>query len=150
MNVGEDDLFLQRIMTPHNTSVVLSPRATLRERIWGGMGWWIDQAALLRRHEALLPLPRNLLPELGDGQPRDLLPRRALRSDFPAGRVQRSPPVCCCCCANALVAFEVRRLGQRLGETDLWRRYFLYDLWSPLQALWIKLLLQRKDPRVWR
>ncbi len=50
----------------------------------------------------------------------------------------------------ALVAFEVRRLGQRLGETDLWRRYFLYDLWSPLQALWIKLLLQRKDPRVWR
>lgn len=149
MNVGEDDLFLQRIMTPRNTSVVLSPRATLRERIWGGMGWWIDQ-------------------ERYYGATRRFYPSRAISYlNWEMGsRVIFFLAVLCALIflpvefkvaaglllllRYALVAFEVRRLGQRLGETDLWRRYFLYDLWSPLQALWIKLLLQRKDPRVWR
>jgi hypothetical protein len=48
------------------------------------------------------------------------------------------------------VALEVRRIGQRLGEKYLWRHYYLYDLWGPVQSLWVKILLQRKDARVWR
>ena len=149
MNVGEDDLFLQRIMTPHNTSVVLSPRATLRERIWGRYGLVDRPGALLRRHEALLPSRAisYLNWEMGSRVIFFLAVLCALiflpvEFKVAAGLLLLL--------RYALVAFEVRRLGQRLGETDLWRRYFLYDLWSPLQALWIKLLLQRKDPRVWR
>ena len=41
MNIGEDDLFMSRIIAPGNVSVVLSPRATLREKSWGGLRWWI-------------------------------------------------------------------------------------------------------------
>ena len=41
MNIGEDDLFMSRIIAPGNVSVVLSPRATLREKSWGGLKWWI-------------------------------------------------------------------------------------------------------------
>ena len=33
MNIGEDDLFMSRIIAPGNVSVVLSPRATLREKL---------------------------------------------------------------------------------------------------------------------
>mgnify|MGYP001530698553 CR=1 FL=1 len=43
MNIGEDDLFMQRVMTRDNVSVILSPRASLREKMWGGMGWWMSQ-----------------------------------------------------------------------------------------------------------
>jgi parvulin-like peptidyl-prolyl isomerase len=43
MNIGEDDLFMQRVMTRDNVSVILSPRASLREKMWGGMGWWTSQ-----------------------------------------------------------------------------------------------------------
>ena len=39
MNIGEDDLFMQRVMSRDNVSVILSPRASLREKMWGGMGW---------------------------------------------------------------------------------------------------------------
>ena len=43
MNIGEDDLFMQRVMSRDNVSVILSPRASLREKMWGGMGWWMSQ-----------------------------------------------------------------------------------------------------------
>lgn len=149
MNVGEDDLFLQKIMTPSNTSVVLSPRATVRERMWGGLGWWYDQQRFY-------------------GATRRYYPRWAVEyQNWEMGsRVLFFLAVACALACLPLelkgaallllllryflVAFEVRRLGQRLGETDIWHRYFLYDLWSPLQALWINLLSLRKDPRVWR
>ena len=36
MNIGEDDPFMQQIMTRDNVSVVLTPRATLHEKTWGG------------------------------------------------------------------------------------------------------------------
>ena len=38
MNIGEDDLFLQRILRDDNLSVVLSPRASVVQRVWGGLG----------------------------------------------------------------------------------------------------------------
>ena len=38
---------MQRVMTRDNVSVILSaPRATLREKMWGGMRWWTGAAAL--------------------------------------------------------------------------------------------------------
>ena len=40
INVGEDDLFVQQIATRDNVSIVLSPRATCSERVWGGWSWW--------------------------------------------------------------------------------------------------------------
>ena len=43
MNIGEDDLYMQKVMTHDNVSVILSPRATLREKMWGGMRWWMGQ-----------------------------------------------------------------------------------------------------------
>lgn len=43
MNLGEDDLFFQRIATPENTSVVMNPNAVVRQGQWGGLGWWWSQ-----------------------------------------------------------------------------------------------------------
>lgn len=43
MNLGEDDLFIQKIATPENTSVVMNPNATVRQGQWGGIGWWWNQ-----------------------------------------------------------------------------------------------------------
>lgn len=41
MTIGEDDLFIQKIATRENTSVVLNPHATMRQDWRGGVsGWW--------------------------------------------------------------------------------------------------------------
>ncbi len=149
MNVGEDDLFLQKIMTPSNTSLVLSPRATLRERRWGGMKWWIDQqryyGATRRNYPRWVSTYLNW--EMGS---RVLFLLAVVCALAVMPLEYKLGALLLAVIRYGLAAFEVRRLGQRLGEGDIWRRYLLYDLWSPLQALWIKLLLQRKDPRVWR
>ena len=40
MNLGEDDLFVQRIATRQNTSIVMNPHAAVKQAQWGGLGWW--------------------------------------------------------------------------------------------------------------
>ena len=48
------------------------------------------------------------------------------------------------------VLIEVRRIAKRLGEEKIGRRYLLYDLFSPMYAIWLRILQLRKDERVWR
>ena len=50
----------------------------------------------------------------------------------------------------AEVETQVRRIARRLGERGLVARYFLYDLFGPLFAALLALMLLRKDQRVWR
>lgn len=41
MTIGEDDLFIQKIATRENTSIVMNPHATVRQDWRGGTsGWW--------------------------------------------------------------------------------------------------------------
>ena len=40
MNMGEDDLFLQELAEEATVSVIISPRATVRQKVWGGASWW--------------------------------------------------------------------------------------------------------------
>lgn len=51
---------------------------------------------------------------------------------------------------TVVVWLQVRRISKRLGEEALWSKYLLYDLWSPIESLWVNMLLRRKDPRAWR
>jgi len=149
MNIGEDDLFLQKIMTPDNTSVVLSPRATLREKLWGGMRWWLDQQRFYGATRRSYPrwVSSYLNWEMGS---RILFLLAVLCALLFMPLEYKLGALLLLLFRYAAVVLEVRRIGQRLGEEGIWGRYFLYDLWSPLQALWVTLSLQRKDSRVWR
>ena len=149
MNIGEDDLFLQQVMTHDNVSVVLTPRATLREKIWGGWAWWLDRQRYFDSSEACYP----------PGVQRYLYWETASRVLFFLG-------VLCALIAMPLeyklaallllvlrfgtVLFEVRRIAKRLGEEGMLLRYLLYDLFSPCWSLVRSVVLLRKDPRVWR
>ena len=149
MNIGEDDLFMQRIMTRDNVSVILSPRATLRERTWGGLGWWMSQ---LRYYGSAFRF-----------YPRDV--KSYIRWE-PVSRSLFFVTVICALAVMPLeyklgallflllrygiVVWEVRRVARRLGEEGILGRYFLYDLLSPLWAAALALTLVRRDERVWR
>ncbi len=43
LNAGEDDLFVSKIATRENTSVVLGGPATMNRRVWSG--WWTEERA---------------------------------------------------------------------------------------------------------
>lgn len=149
MNIGEDDLFMQRVMTRDNVSVILSPRAMLREKMWGGMKWWMGQ---LRYYGSSFRFyPRGVKWYI-----RWELVSRALFFLAVAGALVLMPleykltAVGLLLLRYVAVAVEVRRIARRLGEEGMVLRYFLYDLLSPLWAAALGVLLLRRDDRVWR
>lgn len=149
MNIGEDDLFMQRVMTSENVSIVLSPRAALCEKPWGGFRWWLSTERYFGSAEKFYP--RGV---------------RFYQNCEPVSRLLFFVASVCAIvlmplefkiAAAALlllrylvVVLEVRRVARRLGETGIVGRYFLYDLLSPLLSLLLGIVLLRKDERVWR
>lgn len=149
MNIGEDDLFLQRIMTRDNVSVILSPRATLREKTWGGMSWWRSHLRYYGSAFRFYPQgAKNFVQwETGSRLLFFLLALCALA--FMPLEIKLAA-LAALAARYGVVVWQIRRLSQRLGETGLAGLYFVYDLLSPLWDVSISLSLLRKDARVWR
>lgn len=149
MNIGEDDLFMQKVMTRDNVSVILSPRASLREKTWGGFGWWLSRLRYYGSAFRFYPQGvRNFVQwELGSR----LLFFAATVCALAVMPVEFKLAALVLLLARyAVVAVEVRRVARRLGEGGIMGRYFLYDLLSPLCALLLAVMLLRRDERVWR
>ncbi|WP_418992882.1 glycosyltransferase [Alistipes sp.] len=149
MNIGEDDLFMQRVMTRDNVSVILSPRATLREKVWGGLGWWMGQLRYYGSAFRFYPIEvRNFIQwELWS---RVLFFTAAACALWVMPFEYKIAAGVLLLVRYAAVVWQVRRIARRLGEGGLVRLYFLYDLFSPLWAFVLGVLLMRKDDRVWR
>ena len=149
MNIGEDDLFMQRVMTGDNVSVILSPRATLREKTWGGMGWWMSQ---LRYYgSAFRFYPQAVRTYVGwELWSRVLFFATTICALAVMPFEYKIAALTLLIVRYVAVVLEVRRVARRLGEDGIMGRYFIYDLLSPLwsAALWV--LLLRRDDRVWR
>ena len=149
MNIGEDDLFMQQVMTRDNVSVGLSPRATLSEKVWGGLGWWMSQLRYYGSAFRFYPGAVKRFIRL------ELLSRLLFWVSAVAALVlmpleYKLAAAALIVVRYVVVALEVRRIARRLGEGGMVRGYFLYDLLSPFYAVVLGLVLRRKDERVWR
>ena len=149
MNIGEDDLFMQRVMTRDNVSVILSPRATLREKTWGGMGWWMSQLRYYGSSFRFYPqgVKSSVRWELGS---RVLFFLTAICALVVMPVEYKLGAVLIALVRYGFVLFGVRRVARRLGEEGILGRYFLYDLLSPLWSAILGVQLLRRDERVWR
>lgn len=149
MNIGEDDLFMQKIMTRDNVSVILSPRASLRERPWGGFRWWFSTERYYGSAVEFYPavVRRFISWELGSRLlffATGVCALAVMPAEFKIGAAALLAV------RYLIVVLEVRRLARRLGENGIAGRYFIYDLLSPFLALLVNAALLRKDERVWR
>ncbi len=149
MNIGEDDLFMQQVMTRDNVSVVLSPRAMLREKTWGGMGLWMSQLRYYGTASKFYPRSvRNYSQwELGS---RVLFFAATICAMAVMPLEWKLAALCLVAARYAVVASTVWRIGRRVGEKAVSGRYFIYDLFSPLVEFVLGLMLLRRDERVWR
>lgn len=149
MNIGEDDLFLQEVMSRENVSTILSPKATVEQRVWGGLGWWMREESYYGAAARFYPA------RVRWGNRLEMLSRIGFFAVV-GWSAARMPLAFALAAAGLLLLryfillFEVRRIARRLGERRMLRLYFLYDLTSPCWALLKALRMLRKDPRVWR
>ena len=148
MNIGEDDLFVQKIATPDNVSVVLSPRAICTENIWGDFKWWLQQARMLRTTYRYYP----------KGVMRSTQIELALRALFFAAFIlalivlpwQLKLAALGVAVVRYLMAlFIFVRNARRIGEEGLTASHILYDLIEPGLRLFIALTPRITGTKTW-
>lgn len=148
MNVGEDDLFVQQIATPHNVSVVLSPRATCTERTWGGWSWWWRKIKNL--HTTHKFYPRGAMAT----QISELIFRVLFFAAIVTAMVFmpwefKIATLGILLLRYIFVMFVTVRNARRLGESGLIALHFIYDIIEPLLRLLVSLASHRKNRQLW-
>ncbi len=149
MNIGEDDLFMQKIMTKLNTSIILNPKATVVEKCWGGGAWWLDTQRFFRSAEALYPTSAK------QGAAWEMTSRVLMALVYVVIMVVmplevKALATLLVLLRLAVVMPSVKRVAKRLGEGGLMDTYIIYDMLSPLFELLLKIKMLRRDERVWR
>lgn len=149
MNIGEDDLFIQKIATRSNTSVVLTPKAAVMEHPWGGLKWWIGRMRYYGSAYRFYPQRvRNAVEwDLGS-QALLFLCITAAVALMPVEF--KAAAVLLLIVRYAVVAARIGSIAKRAGERGVVLRYFLFDLFNPLLMLCVRVALLRKDKSVWR
>lgn len=149
MNIGEDDLFMQEVMTRDRVSVILSPKASVEQRMWSGVSWWISQLTYYGAARRFYP------PRVRWTKRWEVISRLLFFAVI--GCSIALMPLYFAIGAGVLlllrylfVLWEVNRIARRVGEQGICPLYFIYDLFSPLWEVIFGLLLLRKDERVWR
>ena len=149
MNIGEEDLFIQRIAKRNNVSVALIPKATMIEHPWGGMKWWISQ---LRHYGSAYPFyptaTRNGIEwDLGS---QTLFFICILTMIIFLPLEVKLAAILLMLIRYLVVALRIRSVAKRVGEKKAVLRYFIFDLFNPLLMLCVRTSLIKKDSTVWR
>ena len=149
MNIGEDDLFIQKIATPKNVSVALTPKAVVSRRTWGGLGWWIGRLRHYGSAYRLYPVGvRNAIEwDLGS-QSLFFLTVATAAAVMPVEF--KAAALALLLARYAVVAARIKSIAERAGEKGVVLRYFIFDLLNPLLMLCVRIALLRKDKSVWR
>lgn len=149
MNIGEDDLFIQKIATPRNVSVALTPKAAVSRRTWGGMSRWIGQLRHYGSAYAFYPAGvRNAIEwDLGS-QSLFFLTVAAAVAFMPVEF--KAAALLLLLARYAMAAARMKSIAERAGEKGVAMRYFIFDLLNPFIMLCVRAALLRKDKSVWR
>lgn len=147
LNMGEDDLFVQKIARKDNTVAIMGGSATLDQRVWGGLDWWLPRR--LR-----LSYPFRFYPARAKWATGVELVSRALFFLL-AVVVAAILPTYAKIAAGGVVIlryvivwWQMKCLSRRLSERGFLSMYWLYDFVAPaveaVLAVWRKFVPKYK------
>ncbi len=151
MNIGEDDLFIQRLLNNNpDVSIILSPRATLMEICWGGVKWWTKQFKYFRSSFPLYPSSAKRF-ERWELRSRGTLFISVLLSIILLPLELKAAAAILLAIRTIIVMWSIKRVSMRLGERGMVGKYLLFDTLSPIYMAAIDISIKlHRDPRVWR
>lgn len=148
INVGEDDLFVQQIATRDNVSIVLSPRATCSERVWGGWSWWWRRTKSLHATHKYYPRWAKL-PSVTELIFRVLFFAAVIAAIVLMPWEFKIAAIVMMLIRYFVVMFVFIRNARRLGEATLAPLHFIYDLIEPFVRLMVALFSCNKK-KLWK
>lgn len=149
MNIGEEDLFIQKIAKRNNVSTVLIPKATMLEHAWGGWRWWIAQLRHYGEAYKLYPIEiRNTIEwELGS----QILFFLTILSALILMPLEfKLAALLLLILRYIIVMLRAHSIAKRVGEKGVMLRYWIFDIFNPLLMLCVRVAMIRKDNTVWR
>lgn len=149
MNIGEEDLFIQRIAKRNNVSVALIPKATMIEHPWGGLKWWISELRHYGSAYNLYPIGvRNRIEwDLGS---QVLLFISLLAMIILLPLELKLAALAMMLIRYLIVILRIRSIAKRVGEKSVALRYFIFDMFNPILMLCVRATLIKRDSTVWR
>lgn len=149
MNIGEEDLFIQKIAKRNNVSTVLIPKATMLEHAWGGWRWWIAQLRHYGEAYKLYPIEiRNTIEwELGS---QTLFFLAILAALIIMPLEFKLAALLLLILRYIIVMLRAHSIAKRVGEKGVMLRYWIFDIFNPLLMLCVRVAMIRKDSTVWR
>ena len=149
MNIGEEDLFIQKIAKRNNVSTVLIPKATMLEHAWGGWRWWIAQLRHYGEAYKLYPIEiRNTIDwELGS---QTLFFLTILAALIIMPLEFKLAALLLLILRYIIVMLRAHSIAKRVGEKGVMLRYWIFDIFNPLLMLCVRVAMIRKDSTVWR
>ncbi len=148
MNVGEDDLFMQQIASKDNVSVVLSPRATTTECVWGGWDWWWRKTKIQQTTHRYYP-KWAMVPTISELVIRVLFFVAVLAAVVFMPWEFKLAALIVALLRYFVIMFVVVRNARRLGESGIAPLHFVYDLIEPLLRLTVALASYKKYKKSW-
>lgn len=136
INMGEDDLFIQKIANGSNTVATLGGSSAVSQQAWGGLNWW-------RKRRVRLSYPYKFYPRRAKWSIGFELWTRALFFATAIGVGVMLPSAAGFVALGAavlrllLVWFIAKRTARRLSEQGHLIAWPLYDLVAPLWEAWI-------------
>lgn len=148
MSLGEDDLYIQKIATQRNTSVILTPLATVRQAQYGGLGWWSTEMRYRSGSFSYYPLGvrSSIFFELLTRVLVVLL-TVALLICAPLLSALWIAAMLLYLVREAVMVLMVREVARRVGERRLMWAYVLYDFVAPMEEV-LRWVARRLKPSV--
>ena len=150
LNLGEDDLFMQQLLTRDNFAIVMHPKATVRQMRWGGLGWWLGECRLRNHAWPFYPFRARWFIGCEAGSRLLFFLTAGVTAAFMPLEVQIGVAGIVALRFLAVI-LQMRRVAKRLGERRLMGLYFLNDLFEPLLEIGVVVSRIIKPIReVWR
>lgn len=149
MNIGEDDLFIQRIAKRNNVSVVMIPKGRVVEQPWGGLRWWLGR---LRHYgQAWRYYPEWTLNAVRwDVGSQSLFFIAVLTALIFMPLEFKLAALVLLLLRYLFVVLRIRSVAKRVGEKGVVWRYFIFDMFNPLLMLSLLVIMLRKDETAWK
>jgi glycosyltransferase involved in cell wall biosynthesis len=150
LNIGEEDLFMQQLFTRDNYTIVMHPRATVRQTRWGGLGWWFGECRLT--NHAYPFYPRRAKSFIGwEAASRLLFFAAAVALIVMMPFEVQIAVGAVVLLRFVVVVWQMGRVARRLGEKGLVPLYFINDLLEPVWEIVVVVSRKVKPIReIWR
>ena len=149
MNIGEEDLFIQKIAKRNNVSTVLIPKGSMIEHPWGGWRWWISELRHYGEAYKLYPVwVRNTVEwDLGS---QALFFITVIAAIVLMPLEFKAAALLLLIIRYIAAMLRARSVAKRVGESGVMLRYWIFDLFNPLLMTCVRTAMIRKDSSVWR